>query len=211
MGRMESVADLGRGGDEIFYPGPAEASSEKLIRVVDVTEDLLKSGKVFAEFRIEVRLGIKKTGQRAVLDRAGRVGVKSAVGQRGNVAVAQDLQMAVGKTLPQQSDGRKSKKKIPDRAATDDEDLGSFDLGVSSFDWRGNLPHSTIENREWKISESAAAAALSLGQLRAQDTGAFPAGRFIPRNGPARLACLAGLFILCSAGREEDGQRTKGR
>ena len=51
-------------------PGPTQSIPKETVRIIDVADNLLESGKIFAEGRIEGCFRMKKACERTIFDRA---------------------------------------------------------------------------------------------------------------------------------------------
>ena len=123
-GVVTSEIDFGRGFDEVFYATTPQVARKKPVGVVQIADDLLETGEVFAEFRVEFGLGIEKPGHRGVFDGTDGVRIPAADRQRDNVFVAQHFQPDVRERLAQQAERGQRQQEIADGTAANDEDFG---------------------------------------------------------------------------------------
>ena len=91
---MPALSDLRRNTNEIPRTGASQTRFEESIRIINVTDDLLKSCKVVAQFLVQRDPGIEEAGEGPVVNRANRIGVIS-LSQPGDVPVAHNLECAI--------------------------------------------------------------------------------------------------------------------
>jgi len=105
VGSVGSGPDFGRGGEKIFYSGPTQTTREELIRVVEVADDLLETGKIPAKFRVERGTGMKEASQGAVFNAAGGLGIEALLGQGHDLAIAENLDGSRREMVPEEPNG----------------------------------------------------------------------------------------------------------
>ena len=118
-GRVVSFGDFRRCGNQVLDTRFSQTAPEETVRIIDVTDDLLKTGEILAERAIKSSSGTKETSQRGVVDRARRVCVVAAFGENGNMTIAKDVESAVAKAFAKQPNCRQGKYEIAQRPAPD--------------------------------------------------------------------------------------------
>ncbi len=108
--------------EDILHAGAPQIAFEVAVRVVEIADDLLKTGEILDEVRREFGIRDEKARQRSILDGPRGIGIKPAFGKRDDVLVAEDFEVRVGEGFPQQSDRRQGEDEVPDGSAADDED-----------------------------------------------------------------------------------------
>jgi hypothetical protein len=99
-GGMFRIIDFGKCVKDIFGAGATQISFEKSARIVEIADDLLKTGELFRQIGREIRTGHEEACHRTVLDRACCIRIKTSFGERDDVLVAKDLQVRGGKCFP---------------------------------------------------------------------------------------------------------------
>src|SRR3977135_2123047 len=74
----------------------AQVVFEDSVWIVEITKDQIETGKMTDQFAWQLLVLCEKTGERPVLDRADSLCIKSILGERGNVFVAENLDTNFG-------------------------------------------------------------------------------------------------------------------
>src|SRR5204863_1018801 len=87
------------------------------VGIKEIAHDQIEAGKVRGPLRGKHRTSGEERSERSGFDRAGRVGVKSPFGQRGNGAMTENLEARLRKRVAEELDCRQSENEIANRAA----------------------------------------------------------------------------------------------
>ena len=112
--RPRNKLGLGDAGDVV---------AEDLIRVVEIGEDDVEAGEVFAQRRIEFPAPRKKPRRSPGFDGTDFVDHARVFGQGGDVRIAQHFEMGLGKLFSQRGQRGQGEDEIADGPAANDQDF----------------------------------------------------------------------------------------
>ena len=143
---MFAVVELGWSRDEQRVAGHADIRFKNFVGIVKKAQDQFEAREVIGQLHRELGIPCEKSGERSEFQGADRGGVETLFGQHGDLFGAENFEVRLGKSVPQQFDRGQRQDEIADRAAADDQD--AVQVSNASQRRRGSRPRKAKRERE---------------------------------------------------------------